>query len=159
MWMQHHYDANPYVVPSAGVPGYKFDPLLHNDYPYSPIHYGFLFAEICRLICALGHGEQALSVFLFKGLNWLAYIALVPAIYFVSKRLGARRPDLSVYLFMWNPIILLQSLSNGHNDILMALLVVAAFAALLYEQVELAMVAFVAAVLIKGLWLIGLPFV
>lgn len=156
-WAQARYATNPYVTPAVRMPAYKSDQVLHYDFADRSPPYGFLFTHMTRGVAALGQGNFDVTLGLFKTVSWLAYAGLGAAIYFASRRFGAKRPDLSLYLFLLNPLILLQTLSNGHNDLLMALPMVLSFFALSFAHFELAMVLLVAGGLIKGLCLIAAP--
>src|SRR5205814_743542 len=48
----------------------------------------------------------------------LAYGATSWLIWNAAKRLGRSRPVTDLYLFMWNPLVLMHHIANGHNDIL-----------------------------------------
>ncbi|MCU1265575.1 MAG: hypothetical protein JWM21_1893 [Acidobacteria bacterium] len=117
-WQQVHYHQNPYVYFTADIPGWQQDPMLRDHWIYNPNPYGFLFTLLARLLAWMGRGNWWLTLFLFKGVNVLAYGATSWLVWSGAKRLGHSKPLTDLYLFMWNPLILLHHIANGHNDIL-----------------------------------------
>ncbi|MDQ2856546.1 MAG: hypothetical protein M3R68_09475, partial [Acidobacteriota bacterium] len=117
-WQQVHYHQNPYVYFTAEIPGWQQDPMLRDHWIYNPNPYGFLFTLMARCFAWLGRGNWWLTLSLFKGVNVLAYAATSWLVWSGAKRLGHVRPLTDLYLFMWNPLILLHHIANGHNDIL-----------------------------------------
>jgi hypothetical protein len=117
-WQQVHYHQNPYVYFTADIPGWQQDPMLRDHWIYNPNPYGFLFTLLARLLAWLGRGNWWPTLFLFKGVNVLAYGATSWLVWSGAKRLGHSKPLTDLYLFMWNPLILLHHIANGHNDIL-----------------------------------------
>jgi len=157
-WQQLHYHLDPYVTTVSETSGYGTDPMLTNYWADNPFPYGFVFAHVTRTICQVGQGNLVLTMQLFKILNWFVYAALGAVVYFGAKRMPVERRDLSLYLYMWSPLLLLQALSNGHNDILMPLLIMLSVACVSDRRFVLAAPLFVAGVLVKYLWLFALPF-
>ena len=41
----------------------------------------------------------------------------------MAKNLGQKKPTIALYLFAWNPLILMHCIANGHNDILTGFLI------------------------------------
>ncbi|HXM33555.1 MAG TPA: hypothetical protein VN920_00070, partial [Pyrinomonadaceae bacterium] len=125
-WQQVHYQQNPYVYFTADIPQWQQDPMIWDHWIYNPNPYGFLFTLLARLICWIGNGHWALTLALFKAVNALAYGGSAWLIWAGAKRLGHSKPVVSLYLFMWNPLILMHEIANGHNDILTGCLVLLA---------------------------------
>jgi len=117
-WQQVHYHQNPYVYFVADIPQWQHDPMIWDHWIYNPNPYGFLFTLLTRLFCDLGNGHWALTLALFKAVNALAYGFASWLIWAGAKHLGQSKPIVTLYLFMWNPLILMHEIANGHNDIL-----------------------------------------
>lgn len=117
-WQQVHYHQNPYVNFTAEIPGWQQDPMITDHWIYNPNPYGFLFTLIARALAFVGRGNWWITLFLFKGMNALLYGATSWLVWSAAKRLGHARPLTDLYLFMWNPLVLLHHIANGHNDIL-----------------------------------------
>jgi len=125
-WQQVHYHQNPYVHFVADIPGWQSDPMISDHWIYNPNPYGFLFTLLARLFSWIGNGHWALTLALFKAINALAYGVAAWLIWAGARRLGHAKPIVSLYLFMWNPLILMHEIANGHNDILTGCLVLLA---------------------------------
>jgi hypothetical protein len=117
-WQQVHYGQNPYIYRVGDVPGWQQDPMLWEHWIYNPNPYGFLFSLLCRLLAWMGGGRWWLTLSLFKAVNVAAYALTGWLIYNGALRLGQPRPALALYLFLWNPLVLMHHIANGHNDIL-----------------------------------------
>lgn len=126
-WQQVHYGQNPYVYRVADVPLWQQDPMLRHHWPYNPNPYGFLFSLLARFLCWLGGGRWRLTLALFKAANVSAYILTAWLIWAGAKLLGHERPALALFVFLWNPLILMHHIANGHNDILVGCLLALCF--------------------------------
>ncbi len=157
-WQQAHYHENPYTRLIAGLPGYDKDPMFSGFWVLNPCPYGFLFAHMAKWLCQLGQGNLTVTIWLFKCVNFCAFLALAYLIYFGAKRLKLARPDLSLYLFLFSPMVLLHSLGNGHNDLLMTFFVMLGFFCGANNNFVIAMSALVGGILIKYVWCLALPF-
>ena len=121
-WQQVHYGMNPYVYTVAEVPGWRDDPMIWNHWIYNPNPYGFLFTLLARGLCLLGGGNWWATLLLFKAVNAGAYALTGWLVWSGAKQLGHARPLLALYSFLWNPLVLMHHLANGHNDILIGCL-------------------------------------
>jgi hypothetical protein len=130
-WQQVHYGQNPYVFTTSQIPGWQQDPMIREHWIYNPDPYGFLFTLLSRLLAAAGGGDWTLTLLLFKLINAAAYALTARAVWSGAKLLGHERPALALYAFMWNPLVLMHCLANGHNDILVGCLVALALYAAL----------------------------
>jgi hypothetical protein len=159
-WQQFRYHANPYCLLVAGTEGFGTDPMFTDTWALNPMPYGFAFAHICRLICEHSNGDLHSAIVLFKLTNFLAWLLLGAVVYFGAKSLRVLRPDLSLYLYAWSPLVMLHSLSGCHNDILMTLPVMMAFlCATLPSQflIALSLPLLVVGTMIKYAWAIAIP--
>jgi alpha-1,6-mannosyltransferase len=122
-WQQVHYGLNPYVYRLADTPSWKQDPMLAPHWLYNPNPYGFLFSLLARVVCQIGNGHWLLTLALFKAVNVLAYAGVGWIIWLAGKRWPSTNRTSALYLFLWNPLILMDQIANGHNDLLTGLLV------------------------------------
>lgn len=125
-WQQAHYGLNPYVHRLADVPNWQQDPMLATHWIYNPNPYGFLFSLLTLLICRIGNGNWLLTLALFKAVNVLTYAGIGWLLWMTGKRWPSIKPASALYLFLWNPLILMHEIANGHNGLLTALVVVIA---------------------------------
>jgi hypothetical protein len=122
-WQQVHYHQNPYVYSLDEIPNWRNDPMLREHWLYNPNPYGFLFTLLSRLLVWLGHGHWWLTLFLFKAVNVGAYALTAWIIWLGAGRFGQAKARTALYLFLWNPLILMHEIANGHNDLLTGCLV------------------------------------
>lgn len=131
-WQQVHYGMNPYVYTIDHIQGWEKDPMITDHWVNNPSPYGFLYLQIVKGLCFLGGGQKAATIFIFKTGNVLAHLLTGFFIAFGVKRLNESGiipqqnricPRLSLYAYLWNPLILIHGLANGHNDLLMGFFV------------------------------------
>ena len=125
-WQQVHYGQNPYQNNLHDVPNWQQDPMLREHWIYNPNPQGFLFTLLALLITKLGSGNWWLTLALFKITNVLAYAATGAMLWSAARRLPHLNSATVLYLFLWNPLILMHHIANGHNDLLTGFLVVLA---------------------------------
>lgn len=125
-WQQVHYGQNPYQNNLNDVPNWQQDPMLREHWIYNPNPQGFLFTLLTLLITKLGNGNWWLTLALFKTTNVLAYAATAWLLWSAAQRMPYLKSSTALYLFLWNPLILIHHIANGHNDILTGFLVVLA---------------------------------
>jgi hypothetical protein len=158
-WQQAGYHINPYVLMLVATPGFGTDPMFTKIWELNPFPYGFTFAHIARFVCEIGHGNQQYTVHLFKWLNFCVFLVLSVVIYVGAKRLKLPRPDLSMYLFMGSPLLLLHCLCNGHNDIVMVFFVMLSFLLAAFNVLAVVLPLLIVGALVKYVWLFAMPFV
>lgn len=159
-WQQFHYETNPYITTIDGISGWGEDPMFRNHWVNNPIPYGFLFAHITRFICYLGEGDWQQTLLAFK---WLSWFALAGCTFLVNGALKhlKRTPQeriLAAYLLLWNPLIVMHQLVNGHNDILMGFFTTLASVFVISGQALWVLPSLIAAGFIKYLPFMLLPF-
>lgn len=131
-WQQAHYHMNPYVYTVNAIPGWESDPMITDHWVNNPSPYGFLYLLVAKGLCLLGSGNRALTLAVFKLGNLVMHLLTAGLIWRAAKYLnesphspypGKVRPALALYLYLWNPLILINTLANGHNDIYMGFFV------------------------------------
>lgn len=160
-WLQAHYHLNPYVTTVDEIPNFHTDAMITGVWAWNPCPYGFAFAAMTKLVCQLGGGNLATTAALMKCINFGAFLSLGALIYAGSKQTGLCRPELSLYLYMWSPFVLIQSLANAHNDVLMTFFVMIAMFCSASNSAILSLLALPSLVIstqIKFLWLVSVPF-
>jgi hypothetical protein len=158
---QVFYYANPYLTTISQLPAWESDPLLHRHWIHNPCPYGFVFAQLAKFLTQLGQGQFALMFFIFKGWNVLVHLATMAAIYQLSKCFNKNEPAskilLPVYLYGWNPLILLNLVANGHNDGLLALLVLLSVLLVARKQYVWVLPILMMSILVKYVSLVLMP--
>jgi hypothetical protein len=129
-WLQVHYGLNPYVHAVERIPGWQGDPMFRPYWLDATAPYGFAFEAIAGMLCRLGNGHWLATLLLFKTVSAIAFALTAWVLWqgaqFVQPGVGNEGQPASsaltgLYLFLWNPLILMHSLVNGHNDLWMAL--------------------------------------
>lgn len=133
-FQQSLYHTNPYLTPVGEIPNWRQDSLFHPHWVYNPCPYGFFFAQLAKWLTQIT-GPHFFSAFLlFKTFNLFFLLGSVWLISAISQQLGIKRPWLSAYLFGANPLVLLHTMGNGHNDILLIFLLLGSLYALFSER-------------------------
>ncbi len=113
------YHDNPYFTLFSSFP---HDPFYHyDDWKQAPSAYGPVWLIVSALVAFFCGNRPIISLLTYQSLGLtfhLLNILLVIAILRTLKR-SERIVILGALLYAWNPLILLESSINGHNDILM----------------------------------------
>src|SRR5262249_11244574 len=123
-----------------------------------PVPYGFLFSLLARGIAWLGHGNLWLTLGLFSLLNLLMHAGTALVLWKAATALPHTRGKVLLYIYCWNPFIVLQNLADLHNDVIVGFLVVLAAYLLLKGRAVWTLPLLVAAALIKYATLVLIPF-
>jgi len=134
-WLQTHYGGNPYANVLRDIPNVASDPMIqsrwmelnHNPWLDEPIPYGFAFALLARFVAWLGQGDLWATLMLFAIINLGVHCAVGFLLWNSASMIPGANPKLILYLYAWNPLVLLQYLANLHNDIIMGALILLAF--------------------------------
>jgi hypothetical protein len=158
-WEQSHYHLNPYTQLMRSVHGWQNDLMLTPLWVNYPLIYGFLFGWITNWICQLGGGNLQLTLLLFKAANLVAWSGTGALLFTLARRLKIERPDLALYLYLWNPFFAFQVIANGHNDILAVALVMLAFYWIVVELWFPVLPILTSAIMVKLIPVVIAPFV
>jgi alpha-1,6-mannosyltransferase len=120
-WLQAHYGLDPYTQVPTDIPGWQQDPMLCAEWSHTRAAYGFLFTGLCKLLCWAGDGSPRATLLLFKTVNAIVFALTAWVVWLGCRRMPLPRPERGLYLFLWNPLLLLHVIGNGHNDLLMGL--------------------------------------
>lgn len=157
-WQQVAYAMNPYVYTVDDIPDWGSDPMITNHWVNNPSPYGFVYLQVARGLTWLGGGELARTMLLFKLFNLFLHLGVMALIWQAARRLLDRESALrGLYLYGFNPLILVHALSNGHNDLLMGALITASATAAVLGRNWVIIPALVAATLVKYAAVIILP--
>jgi len=133
-----HYHLNPYMYKALDFPGDKmlsFMHWTHRTYPYGPI---WLFLTVP--FSFLGFQIFIPTFFLFKILSGVMYLGTVWAIGKIMQVVSPKREVLAIVLFALNPLVIIESLVSGHNDIAMMFLAMVSILFLVQKKYVLAFV-------------------
>lgn len=119
MLAEHHM--NPFVTPPYAYP--TDDIVRFLAFPAEPSQYGPAWVLLGYLQAAIGRGDLLAEVLFYKVVAAVAHLASAALILSIGRRLGANRCQAlaGAYLFLWNPLLLWETVGNAHNDGLMML--------------------------------------
>lgn len=149
------YHENPYLKKALDYPQ---DPMLsfmrwtHRTYPYGPVWLG-----ITVPLSYAGMQIFTVTFFLFKLLMALSYGGTVYFIYKILKKVLPSQALFGAAFFAFNPLVIIESLVSGHNDIVMLCLAMAAVYALVHKKFLLALVILMLSIGIKFATIFLLP--
>lgn len=146
----HH--ENPYVVMPTEIPNEPY--LAFTRAANKVALYGPVWLVMTAIPHYLGLGNIWLTIVMFKLMNALWYLGLSYLIYRITRSIK------NVLFFALNPLVLIEVLVSGHNDIYM--MVFALTAILLWEKSDViskikALTALLASFLIKGASIVLTP--
>jgi hypothetical protein len=123
-WALH--DLNPLRTAPEQLP--TTDPWLGlvGEWGGAPSPYGPVWEWLSLGAYYLGRGDFLNHLLLLKIVAALAYLGCVWLVYSVLRRLRPEWAVAGTVAFAWNPLVLLESIQNGHNDILMTFFLLAA---------------------------------
>lgn len=143
------YHANPYVQTPVDFPGDPILSLVGHKWVDTPAVYGPLFTHLSALLTRWVRSIPAL-VTTFRLIAAAASLATLALIARTVRRERPARAAFAAAAIGLNPVILFQSVGGGHNDLLLALAVAAAFALVVRDHTLLAVAALTLATLVKA---------
>lgn len=135
------YKENPYLIMPIAFSG---DPLLLFMHAANKTAlYGPVWIILTGIPYFVGFDNFILTLFSFKLFIVLFYILTVILLWKISKNI------LSVFMFALNPLVIIETLISGHNDIVMLFLALFSFLLLKKKKFFFAILIFAASILIK----------
>ncbi len=152
------YGLNPLATAPATFPA--ADPWLKlaAEWVNTASPYGVLWEWVSAQGYHLSNGDFLTHLFVLKGIAILSYFV---AIILIGKILAISKPEWKVagqFAFAWNPLVLLETAQNAHNDMLMVAILLAAVWALLAGRDGWVMPFLAMSVLVKFITILALPF-
>lgn len=141
------YHANPYFDVAEAFAGDRFLPYV--AWRDTPAHYGPLCLELFAAAARLAGDGVVANALAFKLLNALFLAGSIALVALTLRRTAPEWALAGTLALAWNPIVLYETLANGHNDILMVFWVLAAIWCCTGRRYVLAALALAAAALVK----------
>jgi hypothetical protein len=149
------YGLNPYLHAPSEVQQDMFFPFLFWKNTHEV--YGLLWTWIGVFNTKLFPGSLKMTTFMHK-LSLLVFLLMsVWVFYKICTQLGLNRPELATLAWSINPLLILMTLVDGHNDIAMVFFMLCCLYFLLRSQYVLSMVLFTAAVQVKFVYAMIAP--
>lgn len=143
------YQENPYLVMPIE---FVKDPLLSFMHAANKIAlYGPFWILLTGIPYVLGFGNFLMTLFSFKLFIVIFYLATIFLVWKISKNL------ISVILLAFNPLIVIETLVSGHNDIVMIFFAMLSFFLLAKKKVFYAILLFIFSILIKYVTILLIP--
>lgn len=143
------YHENPYIVMPLDIPN---EPMLRFlQAANKTALYGPTWILITSVPHVLGFGNLLVSMYAFKLTAVVFYVLLLFLIWSITRRITA------VVFFGFNPLVVIDTLVDAHNDVVMMGFALGAFYALKRRWYVLATVCLAASILVKGATLFLIP--
>jgi len=144
-----HYHENPYIIMPIE---FLNDPLLLFTHAANKIVlYGPFWILLSSIPYISGFGNFLVSLFLFKFLNILFYLGTLYLIWRVSRNY------FSVAVFALNPLVIIETIVSGHNDIVMMFFAVLSLPLLMKKRIWVGLLVLILSILIKYATLFLIP--
>jgi alpha-1,6-mannosyltransferase len=150
------HGANPFLFPPAAFPGDPWMPLA-GEWIGAASPYGPLWEVLAALPARLAGDNFLAHLWGLKALGLASYWLVLGLVYLLAGRVSPRSRCWAVLACAWNPLLLLEIVGNGHNDLWLAAFVLLAFYFLLAGRRRIAFLALAASVLLKFVSLLLLP--
>lgn len=159
-WTLAGHGLNPLVASLVEVPGFLDDPVFRVEPVWlnTPCAYGPLFVHVAAGLCRLGGGDGMAMAWLFKAFGAGVFGLTAWVVWTGARRMNRPCPERALYLFLWNPLLLVHGVIDGHNDLWMALLTAVGVYWAVGGGWRLAAAAVVLGVLVKYISAATLPF-
>lgn len=135
------YQENPYVIMPIEIVDDSLFSFMHAANKI--VLYGPLWILATAIPHYLGFGNLLLTLFSFKLFIIIFYLGTLFILWKMSKSI------VPVILFSLNPLVVVETLISGHNDIVMIFLALFSFFLLIRKKVFLAVLFFILSILIK----------
>ncbi|MFA6428557.1 MAG: hypothetical protein WCW02_03380 [Candidatus Buchananbacteria bacterium] len=151
-----NYSFSPYLITTDL---FSADPVYHATVwdktlsPYGPVQ--FLLYWLPSKLFGNCFWLNFLS---FKILNLVFFWGCAFVIYLISTKFNSKFTNQVLYLWLWNPLVLLELLLNGHNDVFMIFFILLAGYFLLQDKILTSLIFLVCAFFTKLTSIIVAPF-
>jgi hypothetical protein len=139
---------------------FKSDPFFHyTAWRNNVSAYGPAWEMLAGLLTRVAGNGVIANVLLFKLVLGGMLAACAALIALILRRIAPERMLAGVVLLVWNPVVLFETIGNGHNDVAMMVWVLLAAWCVLKRHYTLALLALIGGALIKYIPLLLIPIV
>lgn len=117
------YGENPYLKPTANFAGDLFFKNISAAWVDSTQAYGPLWTSFSSLITRIAPNSLDLTYLFYKSFAFIGNSIVLFLLYLIAKlrSFDKLKTKKVLFLYAWNPALLLEFINNGHNDIWMIL--------------------------------------
>ncbi len=151
------YGLNPLATAPANLPSTDQWIQLAAEWRNAPSPYGPLWEWLSLGVFHLSDGSFLSQLFLLKAIAIFSYAVSIFLIGAILAKLHPQWKTAGMLAFAWNPLVLLETAQNGHNDILMAALMLAALWALVKGKRAWVMPLLAMSALVKFMTVLAAP--
>jgi alpha-1,6-mannosyltransferase len=112
------YGQNSLLVPPDRFPLDGYVPFT-NEWTGMASPYGPLWEWVAAGLARLGDGSLLRSLLVFKGFSLLTYVGCCGLVLAILRQTQSPHPLSGLIAFAWNPLILIETHANAHNDLFM----------------------------------------
>jgi hypothetical protein len=114
------YHADPHLQTALNFATDPWTRFMHNT--HTPAPYGYGWTVISLIPSLLGAGKFLPTWLLFKGMSWISWILTSLMLYRIGQQRFEGKLSWSRFgLWFFSPLVLIEVLSSGHNDLWMML--------------------------------------
>lgn len=119
------YGVNPHEVTALAFPVDPWTRFMHNTHTAAPYGYGWTMLSLLPYLA--GFQKFILTWFSFKLFSLLSFLGVLRVLYGLIEQ---KADKWRIFLFALNPLVLIEVLSNAHNDLWMLLPALGSYALL-----------------------------
>ncbi|HPH95066.1 MAG TPA: hypothetical protein PKW33_02135 [Anaerolineaceae bacterium] len=153
--IQSYWGGNPFFnIPDE----FKADPFLaYAGWVYYPAAYGPLWQMLSAFLTFFTGESVIVNVLSFKVLAGLFMWGTAFLVWRLLRKTAPERAFAGLWLVLWNPLVLYETLGMAHNDMVMVFWITAAAFCLAHRRTTLAVLALMLGALIKFIPLLLVP--
>jgi hypothetical protein len=148
LYAQLHF--NPMTTAAFVLPG-------HYIVSRPPAPYGPAWLLLCGLFSVISGERLLLNMLLFKAVGAVGVVVSMVLVYRLALHFDRQRATTILMFFGWSPLVLIEVVGNGHNDIVMMDFVLAAFLLMVHRYARTAFTLLVLGALVKYLAAVLVP--
>lgn len=150
-----HYGDNPYEKRALDYPTdyhLGFMRWIHRTYPYGPLWLGFSVP-----LSYASFGSLLTAMVFFKLLAGISYLGCVWFIKKIVTAVSSRETAFAMVFFACNPLVIIESLVSGHNDIVMMVFALLSLYLLITKRIFLSYFSLAVSIAVKFATVFLLP--
>jgi alpha-1,6-mannosyltransferase len=113
------YQENPYLKAPANFPNDPFLKFTCQSWWSLKQMYGPLWAMFSSYLARLGQNNRELTILLYKLWSFFGNSLILLLLYKIAKIYNPKKIKQILFLYAWNPFILIEFVNNAHNDVWM----------------------------------------